>query len=204
MGALDLSCLGVTIENMCRRHYRPPATIISKYKCETIEHFIQTIHLIRSKYESISFCIAGDFNRVNITDILDSYGNLHQVITVKTRKGRILEQILTDLKILYHPPSSFPPLKVDENKNGKDRDHNTIIFAPVSNDKYKVQRKKTFINSRPIPESKIPDFGKAVATHSWEDVYNQEDTNDKVEQFHYFLHSILDFHFTAPKDQLHK
>ena len=78
----------------------------SKYKQQVVEHIIDTIHLIRAKYSNeVNFIIAGDFNRVNTADILDSYGALRSVVSVPTRKSATLEVILTDLYTQYHPPS---------------------------------------------------------------------------------------------------
>ena len=45
----------------------------SKHKKETIEHIIETIHMLRAKYNNeIHFCIGGDFNKVETSDILGS------------------------------------------------------------------------------------------------------------------------------------
>ena len=45
----------------------------SRHKAETIEHIIQTIHILRARYDNdIQFVLGGDFIRVDISDILDS------------------------------------------------------------------------------------------------------------------------------------
>ena len=45
----------------------------SKHKKETIEHIIETIHMLRAKYNNeIHFCIGGYFNKVETSDILES------------------------------------------------------------------------------------------------------------------------------------
>ena len=60
----------------------------SKVKPETIDHLIETIHLMRSKYDNdIHFLISGDFNRLDINDILDCYGGLSQVVSIPNRKS---------------------------------------------------------------------------------------------------------------------
>ena len=47
----------------------------SQHKLETIEHIIETIHVLRAKFDNeINFFFGGDLNRLDITDILDSYG----------------------------------------------------------------------------------------------------------------------------------
>ena len=80
----------------------------SRHKVETIEHIIQTIHTIRARYDNdVNFLLGGDFNRVDISDILDSYGALKQLISVSTRNSATLEIILSDLHTVFHPAT--PP-----------------------------------------------------------------------------------------------
>ena len=118
----------------------------SKFKTEVIERIIETIHILRAKYNNeISFCIGGDFNRVDTSEILDCYGGLKQVISVTKRNQATLEILLTDLHSLYHPPTTLPPLQVDVDKNGKDSDHNIVVFAPKSNIQFKEQITKRTI-----------------------------------------------------------
>ena len=103
----------------------------SKFKTEMIEHIIETIHILRARYDNeIYFCIGGDFNRMDISEILDCYGGLKQVISIPTRNSATLEILLTDLHSMYHPPTTLPPLQVDTDKTGKDSDHNIVVFAP--------------------------------------------------------------------------
>ena len=55
----------------------------SQHKLKTIDHIIETIHTSRAKYDNnVNFLIGGDFNRLNINNILDSYGALKQIITI--------------------------------------------------------------------------------------------------------------------------
>ena len=101
----------------------------SKFKTEVIEHIIETIHILRARYDNqISFCIGGDFNRIDISEILHCYGGLKQIISVPTRKGATLEILLTDLHSQYHPATTLPPLQVDSDKKGKDSDHNIVCL----------------------------------------------------------------------------
>ena len=101
---------------------------------------------MRSKFNNdINFLIAGDFNKVKISEILMSYGALQQVCTVPTRGKNTLELILTDLHTVYHPPTTMPPLQVDEGQNGKDSDHNTVVFAPKANLRFLNKREKIVI-----------------------------------------------------------
>ena len=113
----------------------------SKMKAQTMNHLIQSIHLIRSKYDNnVNFLLGGDVNRTDNSDVMDSYGALKQCVTVGTRKESTLEIILSDPPT--HPPKVLGPLKVDENKIGKDSDHNIVVFAPRSDVNFQVQGKR--------------------------------------------------------------
>ena len=128
----------------------------SRHKAETIEHIIQTIYSLWARYDNeVHFLLGGDFNQVGISDILDSYGALKQLISVSTRNSATLEIILSDLHTVFHPPTTLPPLQVDEGKIGKDSDHNVVVFAPKSNLQYHRKQEKKTIFTRPLPESGI-------------------------------------------------
>ena len=84
----------------------------SKFKTKTIDHIVETVHLLRSQYANeISFLLGGDLNLLNINPILQCYGALKQIVTDGTRKSAVLEYIITDLQGFYHPPSCIPPIR---------------------------------------------------------------------------------------------
>ena len=69
----------------------------SKYKVETINHIIETIHYVRSLYDNdIHYLFGGDFNRLDISEILDAHGALEQFVSTCTRKQAVLKIILTE------------------------------------------------------------------------------------------------------------
>ena len=103
----------------------------SKFKSDTINHIIESIHYIRSKNSEVNFCLFSDANRVDMSDVLNSYGALQQVVMKPTRKDEILDIILTDLHTSYHAPLPLPPLQVDDDQVGKDSDHRIILFPPI-------------------------------------------------------------------------
>ena len=177
--------------------YIPPR---SKYKQETLDQIIQVIHFTRAKYDNeVAFTLAGDFNRTDYTDILESYGALHQCVEVGTRQASTdnatLTVILSDLHTHYHPPSTEKPLEVDEDKEGENSDHDVVIFAPKSNPNFKVLRKKKVIVTRPIPESQIPAFGREIEGQSCFQVLEEPDLELKVANFHHIITTVRDKHF---------
>ena len=165
----------------------------SRFKVATIDHIIETIHLLRSKYNNeVHFLCGGDVNRLNISSILDAYGALKQCVTVPTRKTAILEVVLSDLSNMYHSPTTLPPLQVDNDKTGSDSDHNIVVFAPQLNTQYKTVRKKKTMKVRPLPESAILKYETELIKCDWENIINCKDVNEKVTNFHETIISKLD------------
>ena len=167
----------------------------SKHKQETIDHIIETIHIIRANYDNISFWIGGDFNRLDVTEILDSYGALKQIISIPTRKTATLEIVLTDLHTMYHPATTIPPLQVDQDKLGKDGDHEIVVLAPKNNKQFKIERKKRTISTRPLPQSQIENFERTFMNIDWNHIFSGKNINEKVEIFHQVLRLNLDKYF---------
>ena len=103
----------------------------SKYKSQTIEHIIESIHAIRTTYDNeISFCLGGDFNKYPIEDILDCLGSLQSIQVEHTRKNEILDLVITDMHTSYLPSTTIAPLGVDSDKKDVPSDHRIIIFPP--------------------------------------------------------------------------
>ena len=168
----------------------------SRYQRETIGHIIDTICTLRAKYDNeVNFLIGGDFNRTEVTDILDCYGALHQIISVPTRNEATLEIILTDLHTLFHPPTTLPPLQVDSGKDGSDSDHETVVFAPKDNSQYRATLKKKTIKTRPLPQSGVLKFDYDLMTYPWDEVFMCKSVNEQVQIFHDVLRSSLEKHF---------
>ena len=167
----------------------------SPYKKESISHIIHTIHLMKAKYDNnVHFLIAGNFNRVDITEVLDSYGALQQICGVSTRQGAALQLVLTDLHTFLHPATALPPLQVDEEKQGRDGDHQALILAAKANKKYFKQREKRRVKTRPMPESGIKDFCAELTKNRWMDLKAEENVNEKVEMFHNHITTLLNKH----------
>ena len=140
-------------------------------KDATIDHIIENIHFLRSQFDNeIHFLLGGDLNIMKIGTILYSYGALKQVISTGTRKGTILENIITNLHSFYHPPTTLPPLQRDEGKKGPDSDHQVAIFAPTSNPNFMKQSMKKTITTRPLPDSGYISFGQDITKHPWDEV----------------------------------
>ena len=69
------------------------------------------------------------------------------------------------------------------------------MFAPKSNNKYKVERVKRKVTTRPLPQSQIPSFGQDIQSQSWIEVFEEPDLDRKVENFHKIITTITDKYF---------
>ena len=112
-----------------------------------------------------------------------------------TRKDAVLSMILSDLHTLYHPPTTQAPLQADKEKAGKSSDHDIIIFAPKTNNNFKVVRKKKIIKTRPMPDSVIPDFGRDFQNQTRDDVLKEDNVDTKAFNFHRTLIPSCNKHF---------
>ena len=167
----------------------------SVYKTATIDHIIDTIHLLRSQYDNkINVLVGGDVNKVKIDRILECYGPLRQIITTATRQSAILENVITDLHTMYQQPECLPPLQVDNDKLGKDSDHNIVLLAPISINNNRKRVKKPVV-TRPLPQSGVDKFAQFISAHSWDEVLVEQDIDTKVNNFHKTLRLKLDEYF---------
>ena len=84
---------------------------------------------------------------------------------------------------------------MDSDKNGKDSDHLMAVFAPKTDNKFKVLRTKRRVTTRPLPETRIPAFCREIQAQSWISVYEEENLDRKVENFQKIITSVLGVHF---------
>ena len=177
----------------------------SQYKQEAIENIIETMYYAQSLHERpLRHIIAGDVNKTNTSDILDSNGQLKQICSVPTRKTAVLENVFTDLATFYHEPTTLQPLENDEDEVGKPSDHNMLIIAPKVETQFKQDRKRRTIKTMPMPESSIKEFMKDISQHEWKEVYETEDANVKAANFHSTLRSNLQKHFKVKHAKMSK
>ena len=121
-------------------------------------HITSTIDTIRYRNADAGIVILGDFNNLNIRNLMFSQ-NLKQVVQQPTKGNAILDLIVTNLHCFYQSPNVSAPLGSS--------DHNSIVWLPdrcnnVINNNKGVER---FI--RHFPKSGMRGFGSWAAGHSW-------------------------------------
>ena len=81
---------------------------------------------------------------------------------------------------MYHPPTTLPPLQVDQGKPGKDSDHSVVVFAPLTNPQYRVFRKKKTVSVRPLPHTDILKFESDLARVSWGELFDDKTVDQQT------------------------
>ena len=88
--------------------YNPPDTSAQE-ESELVSYIIHTLDQVCTAHPDCGIVILGDFNKLNIDDVLANYG-LKQVVQDPTRGGNILDLIVTNLAHYYSIPIVTAPL----------------------------------------------------------------------------------------------
>ena len=163
----------------------------SKKKTKLIEFITTNYNNLKIKYPSAFFICGGDINDLKVDHLLTITNNLRQIVTKFTRKQKILSVIITDLHSHYDEPTIFPPVKPDLPGVGKPSDHSTP-FAPVHLDTSKIRKRYRLCTVRPLPDSRIRQFGKWIVSEPFKNVTLADNPTDKVEEFNSMMTKKLD------------
>ncbi|MPC91586.1 hypothetical protein E2C01_086632 [Portunus trituberculatus] len=120
------------------------------------------------KYPAAKLVICGDFNRLDVSEILHQL-SLNQVVNFPTLQQAKLDLIMTDLHHHYSSPKPLPPV-------GRST-HLSILWSPASTTS--PQLSKVMKTYRPMPDSALRLFGEWVTQHSWNEVLQVEDVHTK-------------------------
>ena len=175
--------------------YNPPDKSVQEQR-ELCDYLVSSIDTIRSKYPDCGIVVLGDFNHLNIQDLVTSH-NLKQVVTRPTRQDSILDYIITNLKSFYKTPDISAPLGTS--------DHNVIMWIPkdIFKDNNNTCTKRTV---RRYPQSGLNGFGLWSTRNKWfsglglnpsSDELASSFTNDLNTAFdHFFPVNTIKFHPT--------
>ena len=133
--------------------YVPPAEShdeVKKVREALHTHLADGVALAMSKHKNIEVVLGGDFNRVDLTDVL-TLTNLKQVVDKPTRQGVTLDILITSL--MSNSCNVYPPLMPDPGTPSRRSDHDT----PVVELRFPNVKKQFFT----IRSRKINDGSKA-------------------------------------------
>ncbi|KAI8481991.1 hypothetical protein Bbelb_402920 [Branchiostoma belcheri] len=154
------------------------------------DHLSTVVDQLRSASPDVGVCIAGDFNRTDVSDLCRG-NHLQQIVDQPTRKDATLDLIITNLAHLYIPPALLPPLGSS--------DHNIVHLQPKARMIINETRTKTV---RPMPDSQIRTFGQWIVSHQWSEVLTAADVQSKTDNFYRTMAEKIDQHFPTKSSAL--
>ena len=175
--------------------YAPPHTSKS---AELIEHLTVNTQSLLQKYPNAGILICGDRNNIEINRFLGVDHSLKQIVTKPTRKGKILDIILTNMHKFYCEPEICPPVKPDKEGTGVPSDQDVPVTKPRTNVNIpkREYRERLF---RPYPQSGLFEFGKWLSNESFECLKNTQSPSQTVTTFETFFMTKLELHIPLKK-----
>ena len=165
--------------------YFPPN---SKKHSKMLDHIISTSHHFLTKFPSAMLVLGGDINKLNISPIISSLPRVRQIVTQNTRGDKILDVILTNFPQFYSVPVIYPPVPPDKAGQGVASDHSVPITRPLTQTTVGQVREYVTRTSRPLPESRIREFGQWITGVDWDNCIPEKvNSSEKVAAFETML-----------------
>ena len=137
--------------------YSPPR---SRLRNKLKDHIIGTLQMLTTKYQDCIIYVGGDKNKMDISSLLNNNLKLKQIVGLPTRKKEILDILLTNLFPYLNAPIIIPPVQPDIPGQGVPSDHSVPLCVPHTDPSKPPTRTYRTIISRPLPDSKIREFGR--------------------------------------------
>ena len=167
---------------LCCSFYSPPK---SPHRNKLAVFLVDTLGRLRQEHLGSRVILAGDRNDMRVEAITDLDPTLKQLVKGFTNKNndKTLDVILTDSRDLLQEPTLLPPLQVDDRKEGKDSDHKGVQCLPRDNVAPQGGAIREKLTVRRFPESKVLDFGLALAKEDWGLNEEKMNVDEMVEAF---------------------
>ena len=169
--------------------YSPPR---SKLRDKLKDHIVGTLQILTTKYGECAIFCGGDKNRMDISSLTNNNLKLKQIVQLPTRKGAILDVCLTNCYAYYSTPVIIPPVQPDIPGQGVASDHSVPLCVPHTNPHNPPARVYRTVISRPLPDSKIRQFGQWITRVSWDNINSSDDPTKQVEIFENTMTQKLD------------
>jgi hypothetical protein len=88
--------------------YSPPDKSMQEQR-DLVAYLVETLDLVRNTYPECGIVLLGDFNNLDISDLLSCH-DLSQVVTTPTRGSAILDLVITNIHSFYDIPTTIAPL----------------------------------------------------------------------------------------------
>ena len=120
------------------------------------EHLFNSLTLAESKHPNCGILVTGDFNRLDISGLLNHF-RLKQIVKVPTRRNATLDLVLTNMHDYYYSPQAYPPFGLS--------DHNTVVASPKV--KEHQSNTKKVITRRDQRKSRKDEMGRYLSLVDW-------------------------------------
>ena len=167
----------------------------SKFKTEMLDHIQSTYNFLNTKYgKGLYWMLAGDTNDLKLGPIIHLSPNMKSMVDKPTRLNpdKILDNIITDMGKWYQTPECLAPLEADIGSGGKPSDHLPVIMSPIDMINNKPARAERIVKVRPMKQTGIDLFGHWLKNQDWNEMYNADTVDEKVEIFHNSLLEKVD------------
>ena len=156
-----------------------------------------TFHTLKVLHPSPRTLIIGDRNDLQSEDVVRISGSFRQIVDKPTRKGRILDIVVTDMWGLFQSPVIIPPIEVVDKAKASGAvpsDHDGIQLLPMH--KIEDGRKQAkSVNVRRIPDSSMFSYGRNLMTEDWSFLPPSNELTLLVEQFDEYNQCTLNWFF---------
>ena len=163
----------------------------SKTKTILNDHLAINYHLLKMKYESVRFVFLGDFNDHKPDIILQLSSQFRQTVQFATCGPNILDLLITDMHILYHPPLPEAPLLPDDPLHASPSDHLGNLLIPRTVTGVKNNRQYKTITIRPMTTSQVEALGRWIVDEQWDEVLHKNHVDEKLAMFTELVFSKL-------------
>ena len=154
-----------------------------------------------TKYPKAGVIIGDDRNEYSLISLLQSVPKLKQIVTLPTRKDKILSVILTNLGQFYCEPVIHPPVSPDL-PGYAPSDHSVPVAYPLSNVNPVCHNNFNVRMRRPLPESGIQIFGKWITNEGWEQISSEPSPTEQAKCIEEIFMKKLDEIFPQKSVQL--
>ena len=172
--------------------YSPPR---SRLRSKLKDHILGTLQILTAKYDGCGIIIGADKNKMDISPLVNTNLKLKQIVRRPSRKKEILDICLTNLFSFYNAPIIVPPVQPDIPGQGVPSDHSVPLCIPNRDPHNPPARQYRTIISRPLPDSKIREFGQWIVSEQWAGVKGEVDPSIQVKVFENMMTQKLDKYF---------
>ena len=177
--------------------YSPPR---SRLRNKLKDHINGTLQMLTSRYEKCAIYVGGDKNKMDISSILNNNLKLKQIVRSGTRNGEILNVLVTNMFAYYSTPIIIPPVQPDVTGQGVPSDHSVPLCVPHTD----PSRQYKTVVSRPMPDSKIREFGQWITAEEWIDSTAEDDPSIQVVTFEKIIENKIDIRTEVVEEKTHE